>query len=754
VAKLKKKSALTAARWMLLLPLPLLWCVLSHYELLDFFENRTIDWRFHVRGEIGSPLKLVYVDVDSKSLDDIGNFPWNRKYFATVAEALVKTAKVRAIGFDFLLSPLGQPEVADPAKLQEGDRALAKYLFKQPPVVFAASFAASEFRSAEGKMANRGLPLIATDPRPVSQIEPPEITKFDVGTSTAWSPPYLGLIDTLHGASRTVAAWTPTNTRIFFHEALELARLYWGLPVGSITIASDHINFVRPDGTIQSRMPLRDQQLVDVNWFSPWISAQNVRQSFSVVFTYADLLSSEKPEERQAAAEYFAEPGWKDAVVLVGPVDPLMQDIAVTPMDDLPVPRVGIHGNLLKTIISGKYMSRLPEWAQVTLVVLLTMLISRLAASSGRRVMWMRAAAAGLLLAYVGLTFWIFKSHHLLLPLTAPIGAIFTTTFGAIGWRLIREEKQKGRIKGMFGAYVSPQLVNRLIESREDPQLGGHDDEITAYFSDIQSFSAFSEKLGSGPLVELMNEYLTACTDIVQAQGGTLDKYIGDAVVAMFGAPLPLPDHAYRACVATQLVHLKLGELREKWKHEGEKWPEIVWKMQSRIGLNTGVCMIGNMGSRTRFNYTMMGDNVNLAARMESGSKAFGAYSMCTEATRTACEAHGGDRVVFRALGRIVVMGRSKPVSIFEIIGLRESIKAGALECTAIFEQGLQKLYARDWEGAIADFRRSAEIEPNQPGKTPGVKTNPSLVYIDKARAYQAAPPPEGWDGVDVMHEK
>src|SRR5690606_7305939 len=131
-------------------------------------------------------------------------------------------------------------------------------------------------------------------------------------------------------------------------------------------------------------------------------------------------------------------------------------------------------------------------------------------------------------------------------------------------WQLMQEERAKGRIKGMFGAYVSPELVNRMVETGEDPQLGGHDSEITAYFSDIQGFSTFSEKLKSGPLVELMNEYLTACTDIVQEEGGTLDKYIGDAVVAMFGAPIPMTDHAYRACVATQRVHLKLAELREK----------------------------------------------------------------------------------------------------------------------------------------------------------------------------------------------
>jgi adenylate cyclase len=338
--------------------------------------------------------------------------------------------------------------------------------------------------------------------------------------------------------------------------------------------------------------------------------------------------------------------------------------------------------------------------------------------------------------------------------MAAPLGAAFSTSVIAMIWQLVAEEKRGGRIKGMFGAYVSPQLVDRMVESGEDPQLGGHDAEITAYFSDIQGFSSFSEKLGSGPLVELMNEYLTACTDIVQAQGGTLDKYIGDAVVAMFGAPIPVADHALRACVTTQLVHQKLGELRTKWKTEGNKWPEIVWKMQSRIGLNTGTCMIGNMGSRTRFNYTMMGDNVNLAARMESGAKSWGAYTMVAEATKIECEKHGPGRVVFRPLGRIQVMGRSQAVPIFEIVGLNDALPSTAPECVGIFEQALAKYYARDWDGAIALFKQSELLEPNQPGKTPGVKTNPSLVYIGIAEDYKLDPPEENWDGVYVMKEK
>ena len=154
-----------------------------------------------------------------------------------------------------------------------------------------------------------------------------------------------------------------------------------------------------------------------------------------------------------------------------------------------------------------------------------------------------------------------------------------------------------------------------------------------------------------------MNEYLTACTDLVQEQGGTLDKYIGDAVVAMFGAPVALPDHALRACVATQLVQRRLGELRAKWRSEGDKWPEIVWGMQSRIGLNSGVATIGNMGSRTRFNYTMMGDNVNLAARMmaRAGHGEIIAAPAIVGRTRTRFDA--------RPVEPFMVKGKKKPVN-------------------------------------------------------------------------------------------
>jgi adenylate cyclase len=356
------------------------------------------------------------------------------------------------------------------------------------------------------------------------------------------------------------------------------------------------------------------------------------------------------------------------------------------------------------------------------------------------------------------LCFQQFAHNHFIMPMAAPLGAAFSTGFIATLWQLVREERQKGRIKNMFGTYLAPELVNQMVDSHSDPQLGGHEEVITAYFSDIQEFSTFSEVMTPKKLVELMNEYLTACTDIVQEEKGTLDKYIGDAVVTIFGAPLPVPDHAYRACVATVRVQQKIDELREKWTagvdSEGKPWHEKVHKFRARLGLNTGPVIVGNMGSRSRFSYTMMGDNVNLAARMESGAKAWGAFTMVTEATKAECEKHGGDHVVFRQLGRIVVKGRTLPVATYEVTGLKETITPQTRECLRVFEAGLARYYARDWDGALALFEQSALIEPLVVGVAPGVKGNPSTVYISICREYKKNPPPEDWDGVYVMHEK
>jgi len=719
----------------------------SHYGWLGFLENKSVDWRFRWRGELDAPVKIAYVDVDAKSIVDLGNMPWDRGYYVDVCKALLETGGAKVIGVDLVFSEKGQPQLADAARLKEGNRRFASFLYHEPPVVLGAGYAANVDRDINGKLYERGLPRVINPP---AEAQPPELPEFRMANGSVWNPPLVGLIDTIDGASRFVPTHARVGERTYYHMAVELARLYWKLPPSAIKTEPASMVMNAADGSLLRRIPLIKQQDIEVNWFSAWNSPErNLHTSFSDVLVYAKMLTSTKPEEKKAAEAYFVQ--FNETVVLIGPVDPLLQDLAVTPFDNVPVPRVGVHGNLLKTIITGRFLSHLPSRSDDGITVLLALVICALATAGGSSSARYKVFALLLMVGFVLSAFFLFSHYHLILPLTAPIGSAFTMSFGAIAWQLLNEEKQKSRIKGMFGAYVSPELVNRMVESGDDPKLGGAEMEITSFFSDIQDFSAFAELLSPQQLVELMNEYLTVCTDTITEQGGTLDKYVGDAVVAMFGAPLALPDHAYRACVASQLIQLRLSELRGKWSEEGAKWPSLVTQMHTRIGMNSGLAVVGNMGSLTRFNYTMMGDNVNLAARLEGAAKNYGVGTLVSEMTKGAAEKHG-DRCAFRFLDKIVVKGRSRPVAIFELAGLKDKLSSSALDCIEIFNRGIEYYLRQDWTSAADCFARSATLEPARPSAAVGLDA--STVFLKRCAAMKLTPPGKDWNGVFVLKTK
>lgn len=315
------------------------------------------------------------------------------------------------------------------------------------------------------------------------------------------------------------------------------------------------------------------------------------------------------------------------------------------------------------------------------------------------------------------------------------------------------EQRRRNRLRRIFSTYLSPEMVSRMADANEEPELGGHEVEITAFFSDVAGFSEFSEILKSQQLVDLMNEYLSEMTEILQQEEGTLDKYIGDAIVGMFGAPVELKQHAYHACAASIQMLKRQDALCEKWKSEGDKWPARVSIMRTRIGLNTGLATVGNIGSHSRFNYTMMGDTVNLAARCESGAKHFGVFNMCTEHTREAALKHKSD-IVFRYLDRWVVKGRKQPVEIYEIVGMQDDLSEPDLECISLYVQGTGLYLGQDWDGAYERFEKASKLERYQPGRDYGVDTNPSLMMMERCKSLKANPPSADWDGVYVMKTK
>jgi adenylate cyclase len=328
----------------------------------------------------------------------------------------------------------------------------------------------------------------------------------------------------------------------------------------------------------------------------------------------------------------------------------------------------------------------------------------------------------------------------LFVPIIPGIASIALTYGSIVLYRYLMERKDKQFLKHTFGTYVSPELIDEMYENKQMPELGGESGIRTAYFTDIASFSAFSEILTASRLVELLNEYLTVMTDTLLEQQGTLDKYEGDAIVAFFGAPIYLDDHAYRACLVALQMQEKLGELREKWASEGDKWPDLVSLMRMRIGINTGDIVTGNMGSRTRMNYTMMGDVVNTAARLEASAKQYGIYIQTTMPT---LELAGKDKFEWRDIDKVKVMGKQEAVEAVEIMALKGQLPDEQLKMVAIYNEGMELYRQQKWDAGIEKFKASETLEEVFP-KRPNT---PSKVYIERCEHFKANPPGPDWDG-------
>jgi adenylate cyclase len=319
------------------------------------------------------------------------------------------------------------------------------------------------------------------------------------------------------------------------------------------------------------------------------------------------------------------------------------------------------------------------------------------------------------------------------------------TFVGMFVFNLTIAEKDKRFLKSTFGNYISPELIDQMYDDKQEPKLGGESGYHTAWFSDIQSFSSFSEVLEPEKMVRLMNEYLTEMTDILLKQKGTLDKYIGDSIVAFWGAPISVDDHEYLACMAALEMEEKLVELRVKWKSEDE-WPEIVHHMQHRVGLSSGELVTGNMGSTMRMNYTMMGDMVNLGSRLESSAKQYGVYIQVEENLYEKVK----DQFEWRTLDYVRVKGRTKPVHTYELLSEKGKLNETYNELLPLFQAGVDHYLKQEWKKAQKCFEASEKMEDMFPTRP----TNPSRVYIERCKYFIENSPGKDWNGVWTLAKK
>ena len=407
-------------------------------------------------------------------------------------------------------------------------------------------------------------------------------------------------------------------------------------------------------------------------------------------------------------------------------------------------PMVGLHANALNTILDNRIIHEISKgWIAVVILVLGILLAFGVPALSPA----MGGLATIVVVAgYTWLSFWLFSNKFIWIDMVGPLSTMAIGYLGITVYNYIQEEKNKQFLKESFGTYVSPELIDQMYESGEEPSLGGEEGYHTAFFTDIQSFSAFSEKLTASELVFLLNQYLTDMTDVLLENNGTLDKYIGDAIVAFYGAPIEIKDHEYLSCITAIKMQESLDLLRQSWQAEGDRWPEIVHHMQNRIGISSGQMVTGNMGSAARMNYTMMGDNVNTAARLESSAKQYGVYIQIANSTYEPVK----DRMVVRDLDNVRVMGKNEPVKVWELISEVGKEPEKYKKILPAYHEALELYKNQEWDKATEAFKASDSLEDMFSGR----KTNPSRIYIPRCEHFMANPPGDDWDGVWTLTSK
>jgi len=426
-----------------------------------------------------------------------------------------------------------------------------------------------------------------------------------------------------------------------------LALDYWGSSLSDCRVyPGSHIEVSRPSAP-PVVIPIDNQCAMIINYAGPASSAAVDGPKTFPVRSYAGYVRetsdnpAEWPETRSLAGK----------IVMVGAFEKGMAD------DEKLSPYgmmfgVEIHANSLNTMITESFIKHLPLWANIFLVFVATMLVSFFA--SRFKNLWSMPLSLLLsILIFLACSF-LFDLYNILINYSVPFAGMFFSYITIILYRSSTEEREKRKIRAMFGKYVSPEVVAQMMD--HPPELGGVDKELTVFFSDIRGFTSLSETLTPQELVKHLNEYLSAMTDIILETGGTLDKYVGDEIMCFWGAPLEVQDHAFRACQCALLQKKKLAELNEQWPAEK--------RLAIGIGLNTGIMTVGNMGSQGRMNYTLMGDNVNLGARLEGTNKVYGTMIIVSEYTYALVK----DQFVFRELDTIRVKGKNRPVVIYELV--------------------------------------------------------------------------------------
>jgi len=418
-------------------------------------------------------------------------------------------------------------------------------------------------------------------------------------------------------------------------------------------------------------------------------------------------------------------------IALIGVGTPTLQDHYSVPLGDENMYGVEIHANTIQTILDGAYLRNLTTTEKIAILAIASLLATALFMYLG--IWWAIGAFFVLSVGYWFSAQAAFR-QGIILDLVYPYLALIIAYIGSTLYRYFTEIQAGKELKNAFGHYVSPEVVAEIIKNPDALKLGGDKRAITVFFADIQNFTNWSEGAQPEALVAQLNEYFSALSEVIMRNGGTVDKFEGDAIMAFWGAPLPIENHAELTCRAAIEARTRLAELNKKWLTEGRQ------EIHFRIGINTGEAVVGNLGSQDRFDYTAIGDNVNLAARLESANKFYSTTIMISENT------HGvvSDKFAIRRLDRIRVKGKDKPIDIFELIAETGHLAQGADAFIDEFHQAIEYYRNGNFPEAQKRFQDIAARAPQD---------GPTKTYLERIEQLIKSPP-ESWDGTWTFESK
>jgi len=656
---------------------------------------------------------LVLLAIDESSLEAFGRWPWPRDRYGYVVRYL-KRAGAKAVVFDVMFfEPDDNAEEFDQSfadDVKAAGNVFLPMLFQSEPASVPAELLAHATLTAERSDTGQ----VPAELHAGAKLPIPVLAQQARGLGA------INLSADADGPTRRLPLLGQVNGNLVPHLSVAVAR--YALGGGDLAMR---------DGRLQigsSSVPLDAAGSLLIAWHGSLEQTYHARK-YSIGRVLQAFAQQEKGERPDLDASLF-----KDKIVFIAGTAAGLYDLRVTPFSSA-TPGVLIHMAALDNLLHSQGLQAAPAWLSLSILLLLCL------ASAGAFMLFPSypvkfGVTIGLALAYYGVVAQAFAGHERWLDLVFPEVALALTFGTAATVEYVTEGRQRRLMRAAFDKYMSSEVVEEIMRNPAAIKLGGEKKEISILFSDIAGFTTISETMSPEDLVTLLNRYLSAMTSIIKTtHRGNVNKYLGDGIMALFGAPLNDPRHASLACYAALDCQVELARLRQIWKQEG--LPEI----GARIGINSGPCIVGNMGSEERMEYTVTGDSVNLASRLEGASKYYDTLILIGQRTAELAK----NDVEVREIDLLRVKGKKEPVVVFELLARKGQVDEKKRRVVGVYLEGLAAYKARDFPAACAKFCEAVTLDPSD---------GPSRVYLERSTNYRQTPPSASWDGVYEMTSK